>query len=333
MCVIIVKDKEGKLPSKNSLENCFDRNSDGAGFMYVNDKGRLIIDKGYMNFNKFYKKYQKLCKKYNNFEGKNLVMHMRISTAGGVNKSNTHPFEITDSITKMKRLYNNCEIGMAHNGIISIASPTKVQEDLGINDTMIYIKEYINKIYRSWKNCFKNSAFLKGIELMTHSKFAILDKKDNLYMVGDFVKFEGTYYSNTSYEKYNYYNYKNYHYYYDDFYDEYEYENSKNKSGKDEDIIIYDEDNTGNDEFSVYDDNDYVLLPNQDEFMQLGEIRTEDHSIFLYNENEYYLEEVDTKGNLIKSYYDTVVIRYEDFENYISEKTSEELEYEQMKVQ
>ena len=67
--------------------------------------------------------------------------------------------------------------------------------------------------------------------------------------------------------------------------------------------------------------------------MQLGEIRTEDHSIFLYNENEYYLEEIDTKGNLINSYYDTVVIRYEDFENYTSEKTSEELEYEQMKVQ
>lgn len=321
MCVIIVKDKEGKLPSKESLENCFDRNSDGAGFMYVNNKGRLIIDKGYMTFNKFYKRYEKLCRKFNNFEGKNLVMHMRISTAGGVNPSNTHPFEITDSITKMKRLYNNCEIGMAHNGIISIAQPTKVQEDLGINDSMIYIKEYINNIYRNWKNCFKNPAFIKGIELMTNSKFAVLDKNDNLYMIGDFVKYEGTYYSNTSYTKYyGYYNYNNYKYtdgYYDDIDFEEEYENSKEVNNK----------------FTVCDGNDFVMLSNESEFIALEEIRTEDKSIFMYDKDNLYLEEIDADtGKLISSYFDTVVIPFDEFYEYEEGKNEEDEEIE-IKIQ
>ena len=66
MCIIVAKDRAGRLPTQDELKNCFNRNSDGAGFMYVkNDK--VIIDKGYMTFNDFIKRYNKLLRKFDNF--------------------------------------------------------------------------------------------------------------------------------------------------------------------------------------------------------------------------------------------------------------------------
>ena len=62
MCIIVAKKKEVDLPSIDTLETCFDHNSDGAGLMYV-DNGKVVIDKGYMTFKDFKRHYEKLCKK------------------------------------------------------------------------------------------------------------------------------------------------------------------------------------------------------------------------------------------------------------------------------
>ena len=57
MCIIIAKEKYGRLPSEKELKNCFTNNSDGAGFMYVKN-GKVVIDKGYMKYEAFIKHYK-----------------------------------------------------------------------------------------------------------------------------------------------------------------------------------------------------------------------------------------------------------------------------------
>lgn len=339
MCVIIVKEKGAKIPTKETLENCFERNSDGAGFMYVNDKGRVVIDKGYMNFNHFYKHYEKLCKKYNNFEGKNLVMHMRISTAGGVKKENTHPFALTNDYNEMKRTYIKCDMGVVHNGVISCANPSKEEEKKGINDTMVFIKNYLYPIHKNWKDCFKNNAFTLGIEIMTNSKFAILDNRDNLTIIGDFKKHEECLFSNDSYNgKYYYKKYKtdtkdydyNYGYGYDyDYYADYwadAYDEYLRKKKEREEMYekMYEEiDKVGETEDTEdFEDIDYPLVKCEDDDMivlndefdsiSIEELRTEDKSTFYYDYELFALYEKDENGDLLNTYYNTYLIRSDE---------------------
>jgi predicted glutamine amidotransferase len=327
MCVIIVKDKNQTLPKKDTLKNCFERNPDGAGFMYV-ESGKVVIDKGYMTFKSFYKHYKKLCNKFNNFEGKNLVMHMRISTSGGVERENTHPFPITDNYQDMFKLYYRTDIGVMHNGVISASRPSKDEEAKKINDTMIFTKEYLNRVYEDWKDCFKNYAFITGVNILTSSKFAILDKDENLTLIGTFYEYEGAKYSNTSYyalykgtnsssptkkygydynKKYGCYNYDGYsqygyygddYYYdegfdYDDYYTSEEYEKYlEEKYGEvdDEDVVIL-------------QDNDLVALDEESDYVRVGNIRTEEGSIFIFETKNYVLKELSSVDRkVIKKY-------------------------------
>ena len=54
MCIIIAKNRNGRLPSEEELKTSFEYNSDGAGFMYI-DNGKVVIDKGYMTYDSFIK--------------------------------------------------------------------------------------------------------------------------------------------------------------------------------------------------------------------------------------------------------------------------------------
>ena len=312
MCVIIVKSKNQGLPEKSSLKNCFNRNPDGAGFMYTDNNGKVVIDKGYMTFDKFYKRFEKLCEKYNDFEGKNLVMHMRISTAGGVKPQNTHPFPLTNKFYDMKKTYSKCNVGIVHNGIISATNPSKEQQDKGINDTMLFIKSYVYPIYKNWNKCFESEEFLAGIRIITNSKFAILDKNDNLHIVGNFTQFDGNYYSNDSYigvQSYNKYfnNFVSNKYldkYYDDYYDGYydgyydnyyteEYYDSKKDNAEELE-----------DEIKILEDTDYISVDGKhNKYVQVKELRTEEDSMFLYDEGSGILEEISPDGEETYNYY------------------------------
>lgn len=300
MCVIIAKTKQGRIPTKETLKRCFTKNSDGAGFMYQ-DKAQVIIDKGYMNFESFYQRFEELCDKYNNFENKNLVMHMRISTAGGVSKENTHPYPICDDYKSMKMTRNICDIGVAHNGVISIAKPSELQEKNSINDTMVFIKAYLNPIYQEWHKCFENESYTTGINLLTNSRFAVLDKNDNLTLIGDFQEYEDAFYSNTSYKSYtstynytSHYNNYNYDYdYYDEFMDKsYEKSNTKTQTSKED----------GSGIFLAVQDTDIFSISDKIPEASIEELRTEDGSQFYYNEAQTTLEEISKDGKTLQIY-------------------------------
>lgn len=214
MCVIVAKYKEVDLPTLKELENCFDSNSDGAGFMYTHNN-KVIIDKGYMTWNNFKKRYEKLCRKYNNFKNKSLVMHFRIGTSSGNTPQNTHPYPIYKDTKEndLHKKYVKCNLGMVHNGIIRDYTP-KIKNPT-TNDTQEFVLRYLTPLYANYPEFYKNKYILNGLEDITNSKLCFLDTNDDIYWCGDYVEHNGVIYSNNSYldwEPYYYSNYSNYKY-------------------------------------------------------------------------------------------------------------------------
>ena len=218
MCIIIAKDKIGRLPSEEELKNSFEYNNDGAGFMYVKD-GKVVIDKGYMKYDSFIKRYRTLLEENNNFKNKSLVIHCRIGTSGKNIKGNTHPYPITDNVRMLKSKHlSNLEIGIAHNGVISGYGTAT-----GLNDTQEFISKYIYPLYSHYKDFYKNKDIMYGIKEITNSKWVILDNTDTLYYIGDFIDDRGLNFSNNSYLPFTYsytYNKGYYKDYYKDYYDD-----------------------------------------------------------------------------------------------------------------
>lgn len=202
MCVIIAKNKTDRLPTIKEMQQCFTYNSDGAGFMYT-DKGKVVIDKGYMTWKAFIKHYVELVKKYDNFKDKSLAIHFRIGTGGGNNENNTHGYPLTNNIKEMQKTHNTCDIGVMHNGIISDYTP---QENY-YNDTQEFIKSFMYNLKALDKEFYKRKYFRDMIKDNSNSKWAILDKDDNLYTIGTFMTENGLKFSNLNHKPYSTYNY------------------------------------------------------------------------------------------------------------------------------
>lgn len=249
MCIIIAKDKKcDRLPTQEELTNSFNYNSDGAGFMYVEDN-KVIIDKGYMTLVDFMNKYEELCNKFDNFKDKSLVIHCRIGTSSGNTPENTHPYPIGGSEKELHKLQYKCDLGMVHNGIISSYTPT--WKNPTTNDTQEFILKYVNVLYKNFKEFYKHQTILSGMKDITNSKLVFLDTEDNLYFVGDFTEEEGIKFSNKTYKSYTYsysygstnhtpynaskYDSASYSDYYDYWYDKYGYEYKINEEGEVED--------------------------------------------------------------------------------------------------
>jgi predicted glutamine amidotransferase len=97
MCIIIYKPENMTL-NENTLQNSWNNNPNGAGFMYA-ENNKLHIVKGLMTYEEFKTAYDP-------HKEKQCVIHFRIATHGLTNKENTHPFLI------------NKNLGLVHNGII-----------------------------------------------------------------------------------------------------------------------------------------------------------------------------------------------------------------------
>ena len=53
MCIIVAKGRGLSMPEETTLKQCFRRNPDGAGYMYING-GEVVGRKGLMTFDSFY---------------------------------------------------------------------------------------------------------------------------------------------------------------------------------------------------------------------------------------------------------------------------------------
>ncbi len=196
MCVIVAKNTGCDLPKKEILQNCYINNPDGAGIMYTKNN-KVVIDKGYMTFNSLWKRLQKL-KAEIDIKNTPIVLHFRIGTSGAFDRSNTHPFELTNQDNKLLKLKNNVNIGIAHNGIITAYEDNK---NTTLNDTQLFIKKFLYPLYKINKKFYENTEIQEIIKTVTSSKFAFLTSENKLILIGDFIEDEGIYYSNYTYKE------------------------------------------------------------------------------------------------------------------------------------
>lgn len=196
MCIIVVKPKEIKLPTKKTLKVCWDRNPDGAGYMFnLND--RVVIKKGFMSFNKF---YSSLMKDYKTVDGvkRSFILHFRISTQGGVNQQCTHPFPLSANMEDLRKLVNFSDIGIAHNGIIDLTS-VGAHTQVTYSDTMTFITDYLSLIIKD-REFYKDKDKMLLIERLVGSKLAIMDGSGKITKIGTFIPDKGCYFSNSNYK-------------------------------------------------------------------------------------------------------------------------------------
>lgn len=198
MCIIVVKKENIAFPNKKTLQNCFDNNPDGAGFMYaVNNI--VNISKGYETFNKFWKDLQAVRKEY----GDNIpyILHFRISTQAHGRMDCTHPFPLSPKMADLRQLKCKTNIGIAHNGIISLTSTWGYGKTITYSDTMQFITDYLSLIIEN-KDYYKDSNKMKLIERLCDSKLAIMDYTGHIELIGDgFIDDKGIVYSNSSYKE------------------------------------------------------------------------------------------------------------------------------------
>ena len=202
MCIIVAKPKNVEMPSVETIKNCFRRNPDGAGLMYVKDN-QVIVDKGYMDVDSLLERLEKLKKELGveDLKEKAVVLHFRIGTAGKNDRETTHPFIITNDFDKLRATKITSSVGMAHNGIISHYSYSQQT----LSDTQLFIKHVVYPISRLDKKFYEKQEILDMLQDLAGSKLCFLDNKENIRYVGDKVEENGIIYSNSTYKAYDYY--------------------------------------------------------------------------------------------------------------------------------
>lgn len=191
MCVICVKEKGVLMPTTENIRAMWDANPHGAGFMFARN-GKVFIRKGFMTLDDF----ECALLKENFTKDDVIIMHFRIATQGGINPEMTHPFALVNKIENTKCLNALCDIGIAHNGIIRLTTDFKEKE---YSDTAIFITNYISKLIRK-KADFYDAEIREMIYELGKSKFAFLNGEGDVFMLGDFRKVNGLYYSNLNHE-------------------------------------------------------------------------------------------------------------------------------------
>tara|TARA_R110000868_G_scaffold344082_3_gene605070 strand:+ start:758 stop:1501 length:744 start_codon:yes stop_codon:yes gene_type:complete len=178
MCIAILNTKN--TLSKETLQQCWKSNPDGAGMIYTNN-GQIKTFKEMTDFDKFYKEYAKQ-RKAN--KGSNFVLHFRIATSGKIDKTNCHPFNV------------NKNLAFVHNGMISI-DPMNVN----VSDTYTFNELILKKLPSTFLN---NHAITELIEsYIGYSKLIFLDADNEVSILNESLGHwdaQNNWYSNNSYE-------------------------------------------------------------------------------------------------------------------------------------
>lgn len=197
MCVIIVKPRGVKLPSRELLRKAYRANDDGFGIAYhPKNSKKVIIVKGAMSFRQAYK----IITAVPNPKSCNMVLHFRLATEGKICPENCHPYPLSNRVGKLRATQIDCSVAIAHNGIISIEGQEnhigKLEKDL--TDTQEFIKNTLSTMGLAVLN--RTVGML--IQEYAGGKFALL-APTKLLLLGSFIKdsTNGLYYSNTIFKE------------------------------------------------------------------------------------------------------------------------------------
>lgn len=190
MCCIIISKPAGiAVPSIDTLKNCWDRNSDGAGYAIAKN-GVVRIHKGIMTWREFAKIDFAALTPFA------CIFHFRWATHGSKSAGNTHPFPVTGDMRKCKRA---ADVAIAHNGVIP---RVRIVKD-DYSDTMSYIEK---RIAPYWKECKKRGSYMFSVKASrkilldeTGSKWAFLYPNGHIINVGQGIKVDGVWFSNNGF--------------------------------------------------------------------------------------------------------------------------------------
>lgn len=194
MCIIAIKPKGMKMFDKKTIDTMFINNPDGSGYMYYDSKSKkVVIKKGFMTSKALMKSLNE-----KDLTKTNVILHFRIGTSGYFDKMNCHPYPIYDT----NKLECKTDIAMAHNGILQGYIPPKISD---INDTQVFIQNVLRNLKKGFQ--YDTDKLMLIEELIGTNKFAFLDSKNQITLIGNFIEDGGYIYSNTSYKpKYAYQN-------------------------------------------------------------------------------------------------------------------------------
>ena len=201
MCIILVNKKGIEIPSKETFKNMWDNNSDGSGFAYY-ENGKVKVEKGWFDFEKCYARIKELDETIG-LTDRSFVFHARISTSSTIDKTSTHPFQITDDVKQFAKTNYETNACMFHNGILRNYEPKQPSK---LSDTMCFVRDYIFRLKRLNKDFLYDDIILQAIEYeIGSSKLAFITNEDEIVTVGKYViEKDGNMYSNSTYS-YNYY--------------------------------------------------------------------------------------------------------------------------------
>lgn len=194
MCIIVAKPSGIKLPTTETLDNCYTSNKNGIGIAYNLPGEYPHIAKGYFSVPQL----EKIMRERGICEDHNLIIHFRFATHGKVDKGNCHPFPLTNNYEDMRLLNCQSSCAIAHNGVFSGMPANKNH-----SDTMKFIggilasseiienleKQSVRELIRGYCGFSSKLAFLKST---------------GLSLIGDFEKSEGIHYSNKQFESWGY---------------------------------------------------------------------------------------------------------------------------------
>lgn len=190
MCVICVSKYGVQQPDIDTLKTMFRHNPHGAGYMYARG-GQVHIRKGFMQEQDFLKAVK--AEKFT--EDDVVVYHCRISTGAGIEPRFCHPYPLTDNQEDMMELNQDCNIGVAHNGVIHQPHC----EANKYTDTQNFVANYLSWILEGDGAIHDKSNRKLIAELTEGSRLAVLDGEGNVMLTGKWVSYEDLLYSNESF--------------------------------------------------------------------------------------------------------------------------------------
>ena len=193
MCVIMYKPAGVEMPCADTIRACFEANPHGAGYM-LPKRGKVAVSKGFMDLPSL----MAALASEGDLTDVPVVVHFRITTQGGVQPSLCHPFPVCDSYAKMRLLGCECDVAVAHNGVIAHCSNPRCTDR---NDTMEWVKRFADPVVNGDPNWFRSK---KRVRLLSErsvsggSRFAVMSRNGFVQLIGDWRRHsDGCMYSNT----------------------------------------------------------------------------------------------------------------------------------------
>lgn len=200
MCLIIHCPKGSDKKSSflfDSIKNSANANRDGFGYAFKRANKEVYTNKGFMGVDLFIRALEKL--DIGNED--ELVIHLRMRSAGGVSPGMTHPFEVnyvSPAMTTYATEFRSTLYPlMFHNGTFG----KFVDTNNTTSDTYNFVNKFM-KIKGVW-NLLKEDQkrFVETFkDIISRNKLVFLSKEADTILLGEFHEKNGYMFSNTSYE-------------------------------------------------------------------------------------------------------------------------------------